>query len=136
MKKTSVKRLKASGTIPAASELNPSGYPYTCKLTSSLYFAIYQSLFSSYAQGSDVDSILHDLCSIMFEDTCKQSSTSGPQAVAESSQPLLSPKLAMTRFPGKDIKTLCNLAVALARDCVLVHKLCKNLPPVVEVQAE
>ena len=33
-------------------------------------------------------------------------------------QPLQSPERAMTRFPGKDEKTLRALAVALAKDCI------------------
>ena len=40
------------------------------------------------------------------------------ETAAASSKPLLSPERAMTRFPGRDEKTLRALAVALARDCV------------------
>lgn len=79
---------------------------------------------------NDVDSFLDDLCSILSEDM--QSSTSAPQAVAAPpsasapqavpgsvpSQQLMSPERAMTRYPGKDLQTFRNLAVALARDCV------------------
>ena len=62
------------------------------------------------SDASGTDTLWDDIASILSEDNMFTQQESKPS--------LMSPEWAMTRYPGKDEKSLRALAVALARDCV------------------